>query len=664
MAEVLPQRRTGWLIASALVLALLLWAGHRPLQPGPQDPVRRLDGSGAESFQVLHGSLLSDPQRHPGGNCEVLLQTAGGRTELLLQPCRPLQEGWRVRVSGRLQRPLPAPHPLLAGPAERLARQGSWTRLRVESLEVLARPATPIANLRRRIAGQFLEGAGPERGGLLAALVLGSAVVPLPQELREAFRASGLSHALAASGFHLTVLLGAVLVLGRPFGRAGRLALAGGAIGLFLVMAGPQPSVVRAVLMGSLALGAREAGLRGRPLGLLALSAGGMLMLRPQWLQDVGFQLSVAATAGLLVTAEPLEAALRPPLEALPMGPVTWRPRLAGLLAPALAVPLAASLWTLPLQLLHFGVVPLWAVPANLLAAPLLTPLTLGAMAAAVIGLGAPPLQALLLPPLTWLAQALSAVAHGTAALPMAQWFSGRPPLALLIGFSLALLILVVPRLRCLRGWALALLLLTSGLHLQHLRADALVLVQDGPRALLLARHQGRGALISTRGDVLSCRRARQLGAGLGLSRYDWLLLLDAVPAADPGCWQELAGLVATETDGLPPLAEGQRLASAGLAAMALAPESQALQLTVGGARWLLLPNRQALWSWQQGRQPSAEPAEGVWLGFRPRPQERQLLQRSGARRVWLSGPSPSRRGMQASGWRATGERGFLSSNG
>ncbi|MFN6356175.1 MAG: DUF4131 domain-containing protein, partial [Cyanobacteriota bacterium] len=143
MAEVLPQRRTGWLIASALVLALLLWAGHRPLQPGPQDPVRRLDGSGAESLQVLHGSLLSDPQRHPGGNCEVLLQTAGGRTELLLQPCRPLQEGWRVRVSGRLQRPLPAPHPLLAGPAERLARQGSWTRLRVESLEVLARPATP-----------------------------------------------------------------------------------------------------------------------------------------------------------------------------------------------------------------------------------------------------------------------------------------------------------------------------------------------------------------------------------------------------------------------------------------------------------------------------------------------------------------------------------------
>ncbi|MFM9046972.1 MAG: ComEC/Rec2 family competence protein, partial [Cyanobium sp.] len=87
----------------------------------------------------------------------------------------------------------------------------------------------------QELGGDVAAQVGDGGGGLLAALVLGSAVVPLPQELREAFRASGLSHALAASGFHLTVLLGAVLVLARPFGRAGRLLLAGGAIGLFLL---------------------------------------------------------------------------------------------------------------------------------------------------------------------------------------------------------------------------------------------------------------------------------------------------------------------------------------------------------------------------------------------------------------------------------------------
>jgi competence protein ComEC len=451
-----------------------------------------LEADGASAVVVLRDQLLADAQRHADGSCQALLQLAGGRTELRLSSCPELREGWQVRASGVLQRPPLAPHPLLAGPAERLARQGCWTRLRVERLEVLARPATPVADLRRRIAERFLTWAGPERGGLLAALVLGSAVGPLPQALSEAFRVSGLSHALAASGFHLTVLLGAVLVLARLFGRAGRLLLASGAILLFLLLAGPQPSVVRAVLMGALALGAREAGLRGHPLGLLALSAAGMLLLRPVWLQDVGFQLSVAATAGLVVSADPLEGSLRPPLEAIPLLPPAWRPRLAALLAPALAVPLAASLWTLPLQLLHFGVVPLWAVPANVLATPLLTPLTLGATGAAVVGLVAPPLQALAMPPLSWLAQGLLAVAQGAAALPMAQWHSGRLPFWLVMLFSLGLLGWVLPRSRGLRGWALALLVLACALHLHQLRADAVVLVQDGPRTLLLARHRGR----------------------------------------------------------------------------------------------------------------------------------------------------------------------------
>ncbi|MFN9944781.1 MAG: ComEC/Rec2 family competence protein, partial [bacterium] len=90
--------------------------------------------------------------------------------------------------------------------------------------------------------------------------------------------------------------------------------------------------------------------------------------------------------------------------------------------------------------------VPLWAVPANLVATPLLTPLTLGAMATALLGLVVPPVQGLLLPPLGWMAQALLAVAQGAAALPMAQWHSGRPSLLLVGMFSAGLLALVVPR--------------------------------------------------------------------------------------------------------------------------------------------------------------------------------------------------------------------------
>ena len=65
-----------------------------------------------------------------------------------------------------------------------------------------------MAAIRGRIAQRFVAAAEDERGGLLAALVLGSAQVSVPDALRESARVAGLSHALAASDFHLSVLLG------------------------------------------------------------------------------------------------------------------------------------------------------------------------------------------------------------------------------------------------------------------------------------------------------------------------------------------------------------------------------------------------------------------------------------------------------------------------
>ena len=124
---------------------------------------------------------------------------------------------------------------------------------------------------------------GPRRGGFLAALVLGSAQVQLPEDIRAAFRMAGLSHALAASGFHLSVLLGSVLMLARRWPPGLRLSLAAMALLLFLCLAGAQPSVVRAVLMAAMALLIREAGHHSRPVGVLLLTLSGMLLLRPAW---------------------------------------------------------------------------------------------------------------------------------------------------------------------------------------------------------------------------------------------------------------------------------------------------------------------------------------------------------------------------------------------
>ena len=631
-----------WGLLLALLLLRVGWLAFTPLQPAAGDPVLQLQAAAGPLELTLRGTLLSDPVPS-GDGCRALLQLPVGRTELRFKQCPALQQGWRLQVQGRLRRPQVSPHPLLAAPAERLARQGSFSQLQVQDFEVLQRAPTPVADLRRRMAQALVQHAGPNNGSVLAALVLGSAVVPVPAELREAFRAAGLSHALAASGFHLSVLLGVVLPLGKRLPRLGRLTLAAAAMGLFVLLAGPQPSVLRAVLMGGLALGVVECGYRGRPLGILAASALVLLLARPDWLLDVGFQLSVVATAALVVSARPLELGLR-----------RWLP---GWLAVATAVPLAASLYTLPLQLLHFGVVPLYAVPANLVVAPLLTPLTLGAMALACLAVILPPLLPLVTAPVAWLTNVLVAVVKLFAALPMAQWQLGRPAPGLVLLFTVALLALAWPALA--RRWRLlggALFALVVAVQFSLLSADQLLLVHQGRLDLLVARHQGRAVLVSSSGDGFSCSQASQLARGLGVQRYDWALLLDPLAPEQPHCWQGQAGLVMASADGSLPFQPGQRLASPGLSAAPVAIESRAIQLQLGRWRWLLLPDRQALWAW---RQPSVQRGrlDGVWLGFAPSARERRHLKELGAKRLWLSGTIPA--GLPAA-WAASGPSGYL----
>lgn len=181
----------------------------------------------------------------------------------------------------------------------------------------------------------------------------------------------------------------------------------------------------------------------------------------------------------------------------------------------------------------------------------------------ALVALLLPPLLAPLAWLLAWPSRLLLLVAHGFAALPMAQWQTGRPQPLLVLLFTLALLVLLVPPLaRRWRWLALALLMLVGVLHTAALRADSLLLVHQGGGDLLVARHQGRAALVATRADPFLCQQARRLAQGLGVTRFDWLLLLDPVAPAEPLCWSEQAGLSLLGGDATAPLAAGQRLAS------------------------------------------------------------------------------------------------------
>ena len=216
---------------------------------------------------------------------------------------------------------------------------------------------------------------------------------------------------------------------------------------------------------------------------------------------------------------------------------------------------------------------------------------------------------------------------------------TGRPQawvVALLVVGLLPWLLRASARSRCWELLPMAAALLAHGL-LQL--SDGLVAVERFGRHWLLARHRGRAALVSTHGDVRSCRMAQRVAAVHGHSRLDWVMLLDPVATDVLPCWQELAHRVEAPQQGRPPIATGKMLRSDGLSVHRSQYRTGSLVLRAGRQRWQLLPRPQAMWKLQQQQRSGPQQVfTGTWLGFKPSaPQRRWLLQHwAGSRFIGL----------------------------
>jgi competence protein ComEC len=340
-----------------------------------------------------------------------------------------------VTFEGRLE---PAPPASESGFGEFLARSGIGWTVRARSLALLAGDGTPAAGLEgvRRSAGDLVARALPEpQAGLAGAMLIGLRDL-VARDVAADFRATGMSHIVAISGYHIALLAAVAGALLRPLARRPRSIILIALVAGYALLAGASPSVMRAALMAGAVLIARATGRSGQAAAALALAALCLVLIDPATVADVGFQLSVAATAGLLVWGAPFAAWLGARLPAwLP----TW-------LVEALAVSLAAQLATLPLVLFHFGRLSLVAPLANLLAAPLVAPATgASALALAVGGLAQAGVPAIALAPLE-LAGALViggliGIARLCAALPLAS--VELPPPLDLVGFAAAALVVL-----------------------------------------------------------------------------------------------------------------------------------------------------------------------------------------------------------------------------
>ena len=312
----------------------------------------------------------------------------------------------------------------------------------------LAADPPPLLAWAHGIRSAFLEtsrGLPEPGGGLLPGLAIGD-TGRVPESLDAAMKTSSLSHLTAVSGANCAIVVGAALAIAALLGAPlpVRLGIAAVALLGFVVLVTPEPSVLRAAVMAGLALGAVAL---GRPaLGMPVLSAAVILLLvADPWLaRSYGFALSALATGGLLTLAGPLGAAL---------GRV-----LPGWLATVLAVPLAAQLACQPVILLLDPSLPLYGVPANLLAAPAAPLATVLGLLACLLGPVLPPVGAALAW-LGWLpASWIAAVAELFAGLPGARgvWPGGIGGVLLLTAIEVAALVAALGAGRP-RHWARAL---------------------------------------------------------------------------------------------------------------------------------------------------------------------------------------------------------------
>lgn len=207
--------------------------------------------------------------------------------------------------------------------------------------------------------------------GILLGIVLGERRA-VSAELAGAFAVSGTTHLLAISGFNMTLVGTAVALTLRGRARPTACAIATvAAIVAYSVLVGLSPSVMRAALMASVASCGLASGRRAATANALCVAVTAMLFADPAAIADLGFLLSAAATAGLVLWQAPLAARMAP---------------LPGALREGLATTLAASAPTLPIVAAAFGRVSLVSPIANLIAVPLFPPLMLTGAAASVVG--------------------------------------------------------------------------------------------------------------------------------------------------------------------------------------------------------------------------------------------------------------------------------------
>lgn len=521
----------------------------------------------------ITGTIIEDPEAGDTSSRFVLKteriwisslniqQEIGGTILVYASALEDVSFGQRIKVTGRLEYP---PDEGDFSYRAYLARQGIYAWMPDAFIRSLGKgdvnPALELIHKVRGVALIEIQRLFPyPEAPLLSGILLGIES-RIPDDLLQAYSRTGTTHIIAISGFNITILANLTIALfHRWLGRTRGLFMAGIVIILYSVMVGADAPVVRAALMGSLALLARHLGRRTHGLTSLTVAGVVMTLISPQSIYDVGFQLSFAATLGLILYAEPLRrlAVQSFSKHISKINAQKW----GSITAELLLFTFAAQVTTLPIIVWHFHQLSTVSLITNALILPLQPLLMILSGIATIAGMIWHPLGQLL----AWLAWPFSAltnqIVQAFAAIPSAVLITGDVKIYGLLAYYSLLLMLTTISTSTIRtritsflraGASLPRLVLSTGslitLGLSSLlvwhtvthQADGLLhtfILDVGDGEAILIRSPSGGTILIN-GGASPVSLATELGEYLPYPdrRIDWLLLAGAQ-------YSQLAGL-------------------------------------------------------------------------------------------------------------------------
>lgn len=311
-----------------------------------------------------------------------------------------------------------------------------------------------VANAARQNLISALASVPPSAGGVIAGLAIGDESL-LPVAAKEQMQAAGLAHLTAVSGGNVAIVVGAAALITALLrgGIRARAIVALVALGMYVVLVRPQPSVVRAAVMGGVVVIAFVIG--GRRAGPAVLGAATLMitLLAPFLAVSWGFALSVVATAGIIIFVPAL-------MEWGVQVVQRWvkRKRLAQMLVGALVITAVAQVMTAPVLLAMGAHITPLGIPANVLAMPAVPLITIGGLLIVVFGFASLPLAqfiaAVTALPAQWIINVAAWASHPLRASPI-----------LLMALSIAVISVIVflRRTGALRKIAIAGFILSAG---------------------------------------------------------------------------------------------------------------------------------------------------------------------------------------------------------